>query len=560
MHRRAANEERARAGAAEARAPVSVPKRDADALDRYAEDIDRKLRERGRQTLPHCLRGRENVDDVLTGLVGGNRDGHVFGEHIGTGPFDERRHAASAQLALALRRCGTCREAVPVGVLHALVHHRRKIAGVVSLGHRVRVRQLRGPDHVATAQLDGVNTGLPRGGVHQALDGVDGFGTTRAAIRAGGRGVGEHTGDTHVDRVNVVQAGGDPRPDEQLDHDAGRRRVGAQISVRMHAQRQDAAIGIECQRRLADQIAAMGGTQKFFHAFSGPFHRATQQARAIRSERILRVECGLHAEATADITDQHAHFFGRNAQHLVAQFVAQARGRLATHAQRESIRSRVKLRQRTTGLDRTCHQSLIDDVERDHMRGPRKRGGGGIGTAMTRCARDVAGGRGPYQCSTGRDGGRNTHNRRQRLIPHVDRFCRIACLFAGLGHDRDHGLADEARRVHGQHALRRRSGSRPIGPLEIRRHQQRLHACSHQICPGHDRKNAGHLSRGRDIRRRKPGMGVRRAQKHEIRLTGQRKIVGEEIAAGQEGVILDAAHGFAAAEARGGRDVGHGVS
>ena len=47
LHRRAAGEERARAGAAEAVAAIGVALDDADLLDRHAEDVDRELRVAG---------------------------------------------------------------------------------------------------------------------------------------------------------------------------------------------------------------------------------------------------------------------------------------------------------------------------------------------------------------------------------------------------------------------------------------------------------------------------------------------------------------------------------
>ena len=57
LHRRAAGEERARAGAAEAVAAVGVALHDADLLDRHAEHVDRQLRVAGGDALAHRLGG-----------------------------------------------------------------------------------------------------------------------------------------------------------------------------------------------------------------------------------------------------------------------------------------------------------------------------------------------------------------------------------------------------------------------------------------------------------------------------------------------------------------------
>ena len=61
-HRRAADEERARAGAAESRAAVGVALHDPDLLDRHAEDVDGDLRERRGESLAHRLQRGEDLD------------------------------------------------------------------------------------------------------------------------------------------------------------------------------------------------------------------------------------------------------------------------------------------------------------------------------------------------------------------------------------------------------------------------------------------------------------------------------------------------------------------
>ncbi len=99
VHRRAADEERARAGAAEARAAIGVALDDADLLDGHAENVDGQLRVRRREPLPERLRRRKDFDLVAAF----DRDRHTLVEHVGAGPFDERRKAAAAQPAATLR-------------------------------------------------------------------------------------------------------------------------------------------------------------------------------------------------------------------------------------------------------------------------------------------------------------------------------------------------------------------------------------------------------------------------------------------------------------------------
>ena len=56
-----------------------------------------------------------------------------------------------------------------------------------------------------------------------------------------------------------------------------------------------------------------------------------------------------------------------------------------------------------------------------------------------------------------------------------------------------------------------------------------------------------------------PRVRVRRAREREVALTGQREIVGELVAAGQEALVFDAANGLAAAEAGGVGVGGHRI-
>ena len=70
------------------------------------------------------------------------------------------------------------------------------------------------------------------------------------------------------------------------------------------------------------------------------------------------------------------------------------------------------------------------------------------------------------------------------FVAHVDRIERIARLFARFRDDRRDGLADEADGVHRQRMLRRRRRRRAVGPLEVRRLHERLHAGLHAgPCP-----------------------------------------------------------------------------
>ncbi len=62
LHGRADDEQRSRAGAAEAGRTIGVAKAYVDAVGRHAEHVDGKLRERRGKTLAHRLCGGEDLD------------------------------------------------------------------------------------------------------------------------------------------------------------------------------------------------------------------------------------------------------------------------------------------------------------------------------------------------------------------------------------------------------------------------------------------------------------------------------------------------------------------
>ena len=197
-----------------------------------------------------------------------------------------------------------------MGQSQALVHDGFESAGVVHLAHGVGVRHLGGLNKVLAPQGDAVDTALPGGLVHQALHVVNGFRATCAAVSAGASGVGHHPGKVVVDGLNVIDAALHPRPNQQLNGQAGHARVGAHIGFGVHAQRQDFAFGIQRQSGLTFDVAAMRTAQKVFAAIRDPAHRTLQLVRAVSGDHIFGVGPGFHAKAAADITHNHTNVFG----------------------------------------------------------------------------------------------------------------------------------------------------------------------------------------------------------------------------------------------------------
>ena len=103
-----------------------------------------------------------------------------------------------------------------------------------------------------------------------------------------------------------------------MDYDARGCRVRTQIGERGDAQREHAPGTIERKLRLAGQIAAMTGREKFFHTLGAPLDRALQSTSTESEHDVFRIEARLHPEAAADVTHQYANFVVWDTEHHIA--------------------------------------------------------------------------------------------------------------------------------------------------------------------------------------------------------------------------------------------------
>ena len=174
--RRAADEQRARADAAETGGQIRVALHDVDLVHGNAERIRYHLRVGGLQPLPH-RHGAGMQDDAAFRR---RMQADLFGMRAPAGPFDVAGEAAAVEQALLLRRLLARGKAVPVRKLGGARQHVREGAGIVHLADRIGVGQLRGLDVVHLADGARVHADLPRGGIHQPLDDEH---APRAALR-----------------------------------------------------------------------------------------------------------------------------------------------------------------------------------------------------------------------------------------------------------------------------------------------------------------------------------------------------------------------------------------
>ena len=134
--------------------------------------------------------------------------------------------------------------------------------------------------------------------------------------------MGEDALDADIDGPDVIDAGRHPRSDQQLNDGACRRRVGPKIGKRGDAQCEDASQRVEGKLGAAGQIATMSSGKKFLQTLRAPFDRSLELPGAKSDDGIFGIDACLHAEAAADVADQHSDFLMRDAEHFVAQRVA----------------------------------------------------------------------------------------------------------------------------------------------------------------------------------------------------------------------------------------------
>ena len=169
--------------------------------------------------------------------------------------------------------------------------------------------------------------------VDQPLHVVVALGPPGAAIGAHCRGIGEHTGGRHLDQRRGVDADG------VLGRVPGRgqrRRVaeiGAEIAPDFQPHGEEAAFGVQRQRRLNLVVASMAVGQEALGPLVRPLDRRAEALGGQQQAWILRVDGRLHAERAADVERQDVQLVLADAQHVL-EHVAHAEHALAAQPKR----------------------------------------------------------------------------------------------------------------------------------------------------------------------------------------------------------------------------------
>ena len=249
-------------------------------------------------------------------------DGDLLLERVAAGPFEEGRDAAAAQLAArASTRLAPRVEAVPVGERQALVEDLLELAAVVGLAPSGSCRaSARAGSCCAGAARRGSMPRLARRRVHQPLDDVDRLGPAGAAVGAGRRRVGQHRREVQVDRSGCRRCWSRPTGRSAA---GSRRRPASRRRRRWRATARAAPApgrrASSASSALARDVAAVHRREELLDALGAPLDRALQRARRIGDDDVFRIGAGLHAEAAADVADEHAHLLLRRGRQRVGR-------------------------------------------------------------------------------------------------------------------------------------------------------------------------------------------------------------------------------------------------
>ncbi|SCD60345.1 hypothetical protein GA0115245_11005 [Streptomyces sp. di188] len=332
-----------------------------------------------------------------------------------------------------------------------LVRGRLVVAAVVGEPRDRVVRELVVADPVAAAQLDRVHAEFGGQLVHDPLDGVRGFRTSRAPVGVGGRAGGEHARAAELVGVHLVDRRVHERAEDR--HARGdQHQVGAHVGEQVHLQAAQPAVAVGGDLDVLDHAAPVVGGQVALGAGLGPLHGPAEAPRDRQRDRLLAVHLELGAEAAAHVGRDDPQLVlgypGHHGEHH-PQDVRDLRGRvhgvLAGRGERGD--------HHRTRLHRVGDQPLlVVAAPEDHLgalpdgrvvlTGPERPVVAAVRALVGVHQRRVLGER-----------GLQVEHRRQRLVLDLDRLQRVRRRVPVAGHDDRHRVTRVAHLVHGERRM-----------------------------------------------------------------------------------------------------------
>ena len=187
---------------------------------------------------------------------------------------------------------------------------------VIGLSHGIFIGHLLGLNKVSAPKFNSIDAAHTSRLIHESLYVEDGLRATRTSVSACGCGVCHHCGEVKVNQTNVINAGLNPRSNQDLNGHSSHAGIGPNIGSVVDAKRQDFPACIKRHFSSALNISAVGAGEKVFASFCLPFHRNSQVVSAKSNGQILCVGSSFHAKTAPHITDNDANILRRNAKKI----------------------------------------------------------------------------------------------------------------------------------------------------------------------------------------------------------------------------------------------------
>ena len=293
---------------------------------------------------------------------------------------------------------------------------------------------------------------------------------------------------------------------------------------------------------MGDVIAAVRVGQEGLHALGDPFHRAADALGRPQRHDFLGIDEDLGAEAAADVRRDDAQLVLRRHADERRDDEARHMRILRGVPQGEMAGAGIIFTDRGARLDRIRHQPVVDDVELGDMRGRLERR---VGLALVAqlplidgvLGRDLVDLRSARRLRLRRIG-----HRRQHFVIDLDLLGGVLGLRQGLGNHHGDGIADVAGLRLRQRRMRRHLHRAAVLGMDHPAADQIAQLVDREIGAGEHRHHARHFTRCRGVDALDARMGMGRADETGMGLAGSVDVGGVVPLAGDESLVLFAAH------------------
>jgi hypothetical protein len=311
----------------------------------------------------------------------------------------------------------------------------------------------------------------------------------------------------------------------------------------VHAQADGLALLVDGEFRMGDVIAAMRVGEEALRTLGRPFHRPPDLLRRPDAHRLFGVDEDLGAEAAADVRRDDAQLVLRRDADEGRQHEARDMRVLARRVERERVRARVVIADRSARLHGVGDEPVVDEIELRHMPGARE---GGIGRGLVAEMPLVAGVVARDIVDDGRALGQrvgHADRRRQHVVIDDDRLARVFRLRVGVGDDDADMVADIAHLALRQRRMAARLHRRAVLVVDHPAADQPADLVGGEIVAGQHGQHAGLGQRRRRVDSLDRGVRVRRTHEIGVGLSRDIDVVGVAALAGDIANIFLATDG-----------------